>query len=294
MRSNTIAIVALTLAVPGLSGCQSIFGLAGKAGNLPAIAVARGSAEYAAAQLEQGRQALDGRQYGAALVAFRNVQHFEQHAAAAHNGMAIAYAQIGRPDLAERYFRQAISEAPGDKRFHANLASFYRNWPEVAVRSVRPDGHVPAPAELAQSAIMDSAALAAADMPLRFVSIPVIQAVPARDALAASRRAGPQGGGATGAAQARSASSQTPAQPEPANPARVVALPNTRATIRIVFPESRSVRVSTSEVHIAMPQPRTADPRRRNPAVAAQWPALRPAQPVKPGYPTRIVFGTGR
>lgn len=78
--------------------------------------------DYGAAQLAEGRKALDRGDDLAAITAFSNVQRIPQFAAEAHNGMAIGYARVGRPDLAERYFRQAIIEAPGEPRFLNNLA----------------------------------------------------------------------------------------------------------------------------------------------------------------------------
>lgn len=83
--------------------------------------------DYGRAQLAEGRKALDRGDDIAAIIAFSNAQRIPQFAAEAHNGMAIGYARVGRPDLAERYFRQAILEAPEEPRFMNNLALLHRS-----------------------------------------------------------------------------------------------------------------------------------------------------------------------
>lgn len=134
MLERTMRVVALALAIPVLGGCHSIFG--GKVAIRPTenILVPRDEATYAAAQIELGRKALDDGQVSAAITAFRNARLYPDQAAAASNGLAIAYSQLGRPDLAERYFQEAVAIAPADRRYQANLQLFYRLNPvEVAM-----------------------------------------------------------------------------------------------------------------------------------------------------------------
>ncbi len=97
----------------------------------------RDNADYAESQMALGKEGLDTGQYALAIVGFRNARIFPEQAAGAYNGLAIAYLQLDRPDLAERFFKQAIAEAPGDKRYQTNLARFYHSVPEVAVRTTR-------------------------------------------------------------------------------------------------------------------------------------------------------------
>lgn len=131
-----------------LSGCASWFHSAGRhAGATVALVQAPVADEaaadgYAARQLAEGRKALDNGQYGAAVANFRNAQRFPEVAAAAHNGLGIAFAMLGRGDLAERYFREAVLEEPTNVTFAANLERFYSSGADLAARQVRS----PAPA----------------------------------------------------------------------------------------------------------------------------------------------------
>lgn len=82
----------------------------------------REQTEYAASQMAMGREALQLNQYGLAIISFRNVLRFPEHQAAASNGLGVAFAALGRPDLARRYFLEAVKADPEDRRFAANLA----------------------------------------------------------------------------------------------------------------------------------------------------------------------------
>lgn len=131
MRFSTAACMCLSALV--LSGCQSLF--AGRNNSQFAASIKpSGPMTQPDEQLAKGRQALDEGQFGSAITAFSSLRHDSDRAGDAFNGMAIAYANLGRPDLAERFFRQAIAVAPGDRRFHHNLARFYSNFPESGYR----------------------------------------------------------------------------------------------------------------------------------------------------------------
>jgi tetratricopeptide (TPR) repeat protein len=157
MQRTSKALVLLALAAPLLGGCQALFGKSYDASNVRVAPGIGDLAEYGETQLAIGRDALDSGDYGLAIVAFRNAKQAPDQIAAAHNGMAIAYLQLGRPDLAERFFKLAIAGAPGDKRFQANLTRFYGSVPEVAIRTVRESE-----AELASAATLQAPALALA------------------------------------------------------------------------------------------------------------------------------------
>ena len=60
-----------------------------------------------------------------------------EHSAGATNGLAVAYLQLGRPDLAERFFKEAIALDPGNRKYQANLNRFYEAVPQVAVKATR-------------------------------------------------------------------------------------------------------------------------------------------------------------
>lgn len=81
---------------------------------------------YAQQQLELGRAALATQNYASAAAAFRNSALEPEFAAESHNGLAIAYAGMGRNDLAEDYFRQAIAEDPATPKYADNLLRLQR------------------------------------------------------------------------------------------------------------------------------------------------------------------------
>ena len=117
------AIVAASL---GLSGCQALFG--------PSTA-SRGEAQnvdmgdYFEGRLAVGRYYLEKGLTTQAITSFRQASYDPRFAGEAYNGMAIAYDQLGRSDLAHRYFSMAVASAPGDDRFSRNLARFENRTP---------------------------------------------------------------------------------------------------------------------------------------------------------------------
>lgn len=123
MRKHTLSLLMLAVAAVPLGGCS----LFGKTNNLAQKAQSRQlkTEDYAQARLTAGREALDKRHWAEAITAFRDAQRTPRFAAPAHNGMGVAYAELGRADLAERYFLLAIAAAPEDRRFAANLARLY-------------------------------------------------------------------------------------------------------------------------------------------------------------------------
>ena len=78
-----------------------------------------------AESLTQGRGFLAARQYGLAIELFKTASRDPALKADSLNGLAIAYDGIGRSDLAERYFQQALAAKPNDTRIRGNLARFY-------------------------------------------------------------------------------------------------------------------------------------------------------------------------
>jgi len=121
MRNSIKSSLALVCILPVLGGCQSIFGT--KSARVEPRPAASGT-EFAAQQLDLGRELLKAGQYATAILAFRDARLSPEHAAAAYNGLAVAYSQLGRPDLTERFFRKAIALAPQDERYQRNLARF--------------------------------------------------------------------------------------------------------------------------------------------------------------------------
>lgn len=117
-RIARLAVVAALL--PALGGC-ALLGLGRNEARVTAQSTLPMGAE-AFVRFEEGRAALDSGQNAAAIAAFSEARMEPSLLASSLNGMGVAYARLGRIDLAERYFMQAASTAPDDRRFAANLA----------------------------------------------------------------------------------------------------------------------------------------------------------------------------
>jgi tetratricopeptide (TPR) repeat protein len=72
--------------------------------------------------LEAGRNHLLRQRPAQAVNAFRQASRDPALAGEAFNGMGVAYAKMGRPDLARRYFDLAVAADPHDARYQRNLA----------------------------------------------------------------------------------------------------------------------------------------------------------------------------
>ena len=119
MKKIAGAALALTAGTL-LAGCQGPilkgWGFAKKAP--PEAAAPRDDASDA---LAQGRAMLRAGQLSGAVAQFRIARMDADHAADANNGLGVAFAKLGRMDLADRYFRLAIALNPADDRYAANL-----------------------------------------------------------------------------------------------------------------------------------------------------------------------------
>lgn len=80
-------------------------------------------AHAAPAFLALGKQELDNGAYGSAIESFRLALATGENQAEALNGIGVAYAQLGRADVAETLFLQAQRRDPDNPRFARNLAS---------------------------------------------------------------------------------------------------------------------------------------------------------------------------
>lgn len=115
------ALFVILLAMP-LAGCSSFFGLHPFARHVPkpAIRVAQQAAGDAETQL--GREQLAASAPGAAIEHFRKALSQGEPIAPAVNGLGVAYAMIGREDLARRFFEEARTLDPGNEKYAGNLA----------------------------------------------------------------------------------------------------------------------------------------------------------------------------
>lgn len=90
-------------------------------------AQARTAPKLVGAQLiEEGRVQLSQGHISAAVATYRLARMDPSTAAQAENGLGVAYAKLGRFDLADRYFRSAVEREPQDMRFTANLLRLQR------------------------------------------------------------------------------------------------------------------------------------------------------------------------
>ncbi len=79
-----------------------------------------------AGALEEGRAFLRDGNIAAAVASFRIASLDRANQADACNGLGVAYAMLGREDLAQRYFREAMTIEPTNPRYAANILRLQR------------------------------------------------------------------------------------------------------------------------------------------------------------------------
>ncbi len=145
----TRSLAVAVLAVP-LGACHSFLGIHFTRSTHTAernrLAVAA-----ATAATDAGRQRLADGQVGQAIESFQTALAGGEPVAPALNGLGVAYARLGRGDLAERYFQEAMAADPAEQRYADNLTRLLRS-PSFALQSS---------AAIAAQAEKDSAALLA-------------------------------------------------------------------------------------------------------------------------------------
>lgn len=121
-----LAVVSLTL-----PGCSALFGsnkLANQTGSQSGMLAAKDAATLRQTALtDAGRRALDQGNTGIAIDMFTRAVRLGEAPAPAMNGLGVAYARIGRFDLAQRYFQRAAEIDPADARYQNNLARLMRS-----------------------------------------------------------------------------------------------------------------------------------------------------------------------
>lgn len=115
------AVVAASLAGSALGGCGNHADKIGLKLVQPANMAAN---DQVGEVVAQGRHHLDDRNFALAISQFREALRLDPEQAAAHNGLAIAYTSIGRPDLARRHFELAVAYGPADSSYQRNYAHF--------------------------------------------------------------------------------------------------------------------------------------------------------------------------
>lgn len=122
MMKAHVRLSCLVVAAVSLGGCQS-FPLTSWMGkkDRPASDAEPALAGNTAGALEEGTAFLRAGELSAAVASFRIAQLDRATRADASNGLGVAYAKLGRLDLAERYFQAAILSDPENTKFAANL-----------------------------------------------------------------------------------------------------------------------------------------------------------------------------
>ena len=131
-------------AVVALSGCSASLDLAGS----PRSVQGADMSSYFDQRLDEGRRLLAAERPERAIDAFRQASYDHRLAPEAFNGMGVAYAMMGRTDVARRMFERAFEANPSDARILRNLARLDGIDPvagEDRPRSVSVDATIPAP-----------------------------------------------------------------------------------------------------------------------------------------------------
>ncbi|GMN01854.1 hypothetical protein [Erythrobacter sp. MTPC3] len=121
---TSIRFLMCGLAAVSLSSCQSLWsdlGFGPKKSNDEAAMASD------TLRIDRGRQALRMQSPGTAIHHFERAALDAEHAPEAFNGMGVAYAMLGREDLAERFFNAALMLRPQDERYTRNLARLYNS-----------------------------------------------------------------------------------------------------------------------------------------------------------------------
>lgn len=135
-----------------LGGCSSLFG---PRASLDIQPVGKHDPAAGVIALEEGRDHLRAGNPGMAIVSLQIATGDPASVADAHNALGVAYAMLGRGDLAERYFQRAIAENPDEPKFAANLARYYRSREAMTARVETP---VDVPAKLSTRIAIDQPA----------------------------------------------------------------------------------------------------------------------------------------
>ena len=117
---RVLKLSLLVVPMIGLSGCHS-FPLTSWMFKRSEPSLAAAPKVDGAQSLEEGRAALQANRPAAAIVPLRIAMLDPALRPQASNALGVAYAQMGRDDLAERFFKAAIAADPTDTRFSDNL-----------------------------------------------------------------------------------------------------------------------------------------------------------------------------
>lgn len=117
--ATTLVLAALATS---LGGCQSLINAFDFSHNSSASQYQIGQVD-----LDEGREHLRAGRVGNALAPLHRAALNPQTSGDALNALGVAYAKLGRADLAERYFMAAVRSDRDNARYAANLDRFYRS-----------------------------------------------------------------------------------------------------------------------------------------------------------------------
>lgn len=115
----------MPLARPMLAAL-AMFGLLNGCATSPGLLGIRpvGDAAVGQTSVAAGNALVARGQYGLAVAAYRRVLRLDPANSHALEGLAISYELLGRADLADRYYQEALALAPRNPRIYRNFAAF--------------------------------------------------------------------------------------------------------------------------------------------------------------------------
>lgn len=133
MKHTHIRLLALAPLALALTGC----GVMKKLGLIHGPRNAKDQPALANADplTQIGRSQLDASNPGLAAKSFEQALANGERPAPALNGLGVAYARIGRADLAARYFKMAAEADPDNEGYRANLAKLYQSTQMARLRA---------------------------------------------------------------------------------------------------------------------------------------------------------------
>lgn len=143
MQKKHVRAIALIACSLPLGACSSLFGIhfARSAPKAEAVASRGGDTDAGRRQLAEG-------QIGLAIESFQKALAAGEPTAPAANGLGVAFARLGRFELALGYFQRAMAADPTDARYAANIGRLTRS----AAMQMRHDQDLAAAAQKASEA----------------------------------------------------------------------------------------------------------------------------------------------
>lgn len=134
MQGKFARAIALIACVAPLGACSSFLGIRfAQPAHKQRPAASAPTPNVAATATQAGRRQLADGQTGLAIESFRAALSNAEPVAPAVNGLGVAYARLGRFEMALQYFEQARALDPANADYAANLARLMRS-PTFAMR----------------------------------------------------------------------------------------------------------------------------------------------------------------